>query len=191
MPARCQLPERVYSAVRARVPHIYKKSSLLGSLFALIYASRKLCCVKSGASDEGSRRLGSRIWLQYWSKREQVRDTERLAHRQRWAYCSRLHIMLSKGCAPPARPSDRKAAWLGCKNAHTPLAYSLLRCWQAHVIRLHRLSNCVCVAVGHKCWLLSPGSPYLNHKVINSAVSRTSRTLYFWKKNMQIISHIN
>lgn len=130
--ALCQLPERcVYKIEWGRAHSL--------SPLSLSFMHRVNCVVSKahGASDEGSRRLGSRIWLQYWSKREQVRD--RPTHSHTYAaerdepILQPLHAV--KGLQRRRRRTDC-ASDDGVQKRKTH-AYSLLCCWQAHVIRLH------------------------------------------------------
>jgi len=146
----CQLPV-LYSAARAserasaRTPQHIKTSLWLLVSLALIYASRKLCCVKSARGERATRAVVgwvlsdlAAVLIKTWA---QVRDRLTLSHtltytypRERWAYIA-AGCMPSKGCT--ARPTDWRPGW-GAKT-HTPLADSLLCCWQArtHVIGLH------------------------------------------------------
>jgi hypothetical protein len=161
---------------RKRVHHTqFVKNRWLVSLL-LSFMHRVNCVVSKahGASDEGSRRLGSRIWLQYWSKREHRWETDRLAHwreSQRWAYIA-AGCMLSKGCTVLGadQHTARRPGW-GAKTQRTPRARSpthfCMCCWQAHVIiGLHLRAVRLCLRF--KCWLFLPGSPYpLNCKVLS------------------------
>lgn len=117
--ALCQLPERcVYKIEWGRAHSL--------SPLSLSFMHRVNCVVSKahGASDEGSRRLGSRIWLQYWSKREQVRDrpTHSLTHirgGERWAY-----IAAAACCqrAAAAAPTDGlRLGWWGAKTQNARL----------------------------------------------------------------------
>ena len=165
----CQLPV-LYSAARAserasaRTPQHIKTSLWLLVSLALIYASRKLCCVKSARGERATRAVVgwvlsdlAAVLIKTWA---QVRDRLTLTHthvyipeREMSLYCSRLHAV--KGLH---RSTDRLAAWLGCKNAHAARRLTFVLLTSAHTrdwAPPARCPNAFASALEHECWLFS------------------------------------